>query len=155
MANFFSRLRSRLNATLGERELKQSEEARQEYVELDTTTEAKRVVIVKKYALKEFADVKPIIDALREGYHIALVNISPLRVEESIDLKRAINKLKKTAEAIGGDIAGLGEEYIIVTSPEARIARERVKPRPSSAVSKELDDDLPEEDDEPAGVSTY
>jgi len=150
MAGFFSRLRSRLNARLGERELQQSEEARQEYVELDTAGEVKRVVLVKKYVLNDFADVKPIITALREGYHVALVNIGPLRVDENIDLKRAINKLKKTAEAIGGDIAGLGEDYIIVTSPEARIAREKARPRPSKSVEEELD-----EDEDTGGVATY
>ena len=40
-----------------------------------------------------------------------------------VELKRAINKLKKTIEVIGGDIAGLGEDYVILTPSFAEIYR--------------------------------
>ena len=60
---------------------------------------------------------------LREGYTIALVNIKPLKDKDLVELKRAINKLKKTCDAIRGDIAGFGDDYIIVTPSFARIYR--------------------------------
>jgi SepF-like predicted cell division protein (DUF552 family) len=44
-----------------------------------------------------------------------------LKDRDLIELKRAINKLKKTTDAIDGEIAGFGEDYIIVTPAFATI----------------------------------
>ena len=41
---------------------------------------------------------KTVLDDLREGYTIALVNIKPLKEKDLIELKRAINKIKKTCD---------------------------------------------------------
>ena len=40
-----------------------------------------------------------------------------------IELKRAVNKLKKTCDAIEGDIAGFGEDWIVVTPSFAKVYR--------------------------------
>ncbi|MGE0793344.1 MAG: cell division protein SepF [Candidatus Woesearchaeota archaeon] len=96
-----------------------------EYVELDTrsNSDVDQKVIVRPFVLDDFADVKEIIDVLRESYTIALINIKPLKDKDLIELKRSINKLKKTCEAINGDIAGFGEDYIVVTPGFAEIYR--------------------------------
>jgi len=60
---------------------------------------------------------------LREGTTIALINIRPLKDKDIIELKRAVNKLKKTCDAIEGDIAGFGEDWIVVTPSFAQIYR--------------------------------
>lgn len=97
-------------------------EAEEGYVELDTEgVEAGSKVIVRPFRLDDFEDIKPVLDALREGYTIALVDIKPLKERDIIELKRAINKLKKTTDAIDGEIAGFGEDYIIVTPAFATI----------------------------------
>lgn len=94
------------------------------YVELDTESEEfKSKIIVRPFVLKDFDDVKEILDSLREGYTIALVNIKPLKDKDLVELKRAINKLKKTTDAIEGEIAGFGEDYIVVTPSFAQIYR--------------------------------
>ncbi|KHO45191.1 MAG: hypothetical protein QS98_C0012G0031 [archaeon GW2011_AR3] len=97
----------------------------EDYVELDTLQgeDSKSRVIVRPFVLEDFADIKEILDMLREGYTIALVNIKPLKDKDLVELKRAINKLKKTCDAIRGDIAGFGDDYIIVTPSFARIYR--------------------------------
>ena len=51
--------------------------------------------------------------------------------KDIIELKRAINKLKKTCDAIDGDIAGFGEDYIVCCPTFAKIHREKSK-RPQS-----------------------
>lgn len=97
----------------------------QEYVELDVTGEGQgEKITVKTYLLEDFSDVKPVLDDIREGYTIAIINIKPLRDRDIVELKRAINKLKKTIDVIGGDIAGLGEDYVILTPSFAEISRE-------------------------------
>lgn len=94
------------------------------YVELDSTSVAdKGKVHVHPFLLEEFDDVKPILNSLREGATIALVNIKPLKDRDLVELKRAINKLKKTTDAIEGEIAGFGEDYIVVTPSFATIHR--------------------------------
>ena len=140
MANIFSKVRSRLNEMMGERELRQSEEAHKEYVELDTNaSDAGRRLVVRNYTIEAFSDVKEVLDALREGHTIAILNIRPLREADTVDLQRAINKLKKTTEAIEGDIAGLGEDYIIATPSVAKISRDKHKIEHPDEVKKELD----------------
>ncbi|NQV08471.1 cell division protein SepF [Candidatus Woesearchaeota archaeon] len=97
----------------------------EEYVELNTLSgdEVKSKVVVRPYVIDDFSDIKDILDSLREGYTIALINIKPLKEKDLVELKRAINKLKKTCDAIQGDIAGFGDDYIVVTPSFAKVYR--------------------------------
>ena len=67
------------------------------------------------FTLKNYEDVNQVLDALREGYTIAIIDIKTLRKKDSIELKRAISKIKKTTDALEGSIAGFGENIVIVT----------------------------------------
>lgn len=80
-------------------------------------------VIVRPFMLEDFEEIKPILDALREGHTIALINIKPLKDKDIVELKRAINKLKKTTDAIEGELAGFGEDYVVATPSFATIHR--------------------------------
>ena len=102
-----------------------SSELAEEYVEIDTSRETgrKSKVIVKPFVIDNFEDIKECLDALREGYTIALINIKPLKDKDIVELKRAVNKLKKTCDAIEGDIAGFGEDWIVVTPSFAHVYR--------------------------------
>ncbi len=96
------------------------------YVELDTDSEdMQSKVIVRPFVLNDFEDVKPILDSLRESHTIALVNIKSLKDRDLVELKRAINKLKKTADACGGEIAGFGEDYLVITPSFATIYKDK------------------------------
>lgn len=96
-----------------------------EYVELDMSPgkEPDQKVIVRPFVIEDFNDVKAILDVMRQSYTVALINIKPLKDKDLLELKRAINKLKKTCEAIDGDIAGFGDDYIVVTPSFAEIYR--------------------------------
>ena len=96
------------------------------YVELENDSElSKSKVLVRPFQLEEFDDVKPVLDCLHEGYTIALVNIKPLKEKDLIELKRAINKMKKTTDAIEGEIAGFGDDFLVVTPSFASIYRSK------------------------------
>lgn len=98
------------------------------YVEIPPegmATTAKTKITVRPFVIEDFGDIKPILDALREGYTISLVNIRPLKDKDLVELKRAINKLKKTCEAVEGDIAGFGDDWIALTPSFAQIHRDR------------------------------
>ena len=93
-----------------------------EYIEIDLGKEIKKSkVLVRPFVLKKFEDVNDILNSLREGYTIAIVDIKPLKGKDIIELKRAIAKIKKTADALEGSIAGFGENTIIVTPQFAEI----------------------------------
>lgn len=137
MKDIFLRIKEKLSEKVagGEGEEKEAEE----YVELgpETVEEGKAKIVVRPFVVEDFDDIKQILDALREGYTIALVNIKPLKEKDLIELKRAINKLKKTTDAIDGDIAGFGEDYIVATPSFASVHRtkqtEEVKEAPEGA----------------------
>ena len=136
MAGFFSKLKEKLSSP-EEEILKETEE--EGYVELGTEpTEEKAKIIVRPFVIEDFEHIKPILDALREGHTIALVNIKPLKDKDLVELKRAINKLKKTCDAIEGDIAGFGEDWIAAVPSFAHIHRtkEKAKAKPEEGVSE-------------------
>lgn len=95
------------------------------YVELshEGISDAKTKVIVRPFVIEDFADVKPVLDATRQGYTICLLNIRPIRDKDLTELRRTVNKLKKTAEAVNGDIAGFGEDWLVMTPDFAQIYR--------------------------------
>jgi SepF-like predicted cell division protein (DUF552 family) len=100
-----------------------------EYIEIDLGREVKRSkVVVRPFMLKTFEDVNAILNILREGYTIAIIDIKQLRAKDIIELKRAISKIKKTADALEGSIAGFGENVIIVTPQFAEIYKPRHRP---------------------------
>jgi len=72
----------------------------------------------------------------------------PLKDKDSIGLKRAIDKLKKTIEANDGDIAAFGEHWLVVTPGIAKVYR-------ASMAKAEMDDEFDSKDDNPGSVQTY
>jgi len=121
MKKTFAQIKETLSKTFGSAE----EEPEESYLELETEprSEERAKIIVRPFTLQTFEDIKPILDSLREGYTIALVNIRPLKDKDLIELKRAVNKLKKTCDAIDGDIAGFGDDYIVIAPSFAKIYR--------------------------------
>jgi SepF-like predicted cell division protein (DUF552 family) len=87
----------------------------EEFVELEPDEAKKKAakIFVKYFVLTDFADIKGVIDSLREGYTIALMKIKPLKDKDMNELKRAISKVKRTCEAIDGEIVGIDEDWII------------------------------------------
>ncbi len=99
------------------------EESSDEYVEIDLgmAEQKESKVIVKPFVLKDFEDINEVLNFLREGYTIAIIDIKLLRQKDVIELKRAIAKIKKTVDALEGSIAGFGENMIIATPQFAEI----------------------------------
>ena len=101
-----------------------------DYLEIDLDQEKKEnKVLVKLFVLKEYEDVNSVLNSIREGYTIAIIDIKNLRQKDTIELKRAVSKIKKTTDALEGSIAGFGENLVIVTPSFAKIQKEpeRVK----------------------------
>ncbi len=108
----------------------------EEYVELETEAKDKTSkVIIKPFTLNKFDDIRGVLNAVREGYTISILNIAPLKEKDITELKRAVDKIKKTVEANEGDIAGFGENFLVVTPSFARVDRSKQTEETSEAAS--------------------
>jgi len=101
------------------------ESLEEEYVELDLASRVPQdnKVIVKLFMIKKYEDIARILNAIREGYTIAIVDFKVLKQKDPIELKRAVAKLKKTVDAIEGSIAG-HDTFLVVTPSFAKIYKE-------------------------------
>jgi len=86
----------------------------EDYIELEEEMAKKTArILIKFFTLKDYAEVKPVLDTIREGYSIALIKIKPLREKDISDLKRTINKIKRTCAAAQAEVVGIDENYIV------------------------------------------
>jgi len=133
---FFDKLKGRMSGASDI--LNETEE--EGYVELgaDTGSAATSKITVRPFVISDFESIKPILDSLREGHTIALINIKPLKDRDLVELKRAINKIKKTTDAIEGDIAGFGDNWIAAVPSFARIHRHRSAEEPKKENASEV-----------------
>ena len=94
-----------------------------DYVEIDVNASKPKEnkIVVKPFVLRSFENLDEILNSLREGYNIAVIDIKPLKSKDIIELKRAISKIKKTIDALDGSIAGFGDNVIIATPQFAEI----------------------------------
>jgi len=112
----------KLRKTLG----KPDSSSGEDYLEIDLNqAKTEQKVMVKLFVLKHYEDVNKILDTLRQGYTIAVIETRILRQKDPIELKRAISKIKKTTEALEGSIVGFRENIVIATPSFARVDREQ------------------------------
>ncbi len=82
-------------------------------------------VSVRVESLDSFSDTDRIQGMLRNG-NVVFLKIKDLREKDINELKRAVDRLRKTVSASNGDIVGVDEDYLIVTPKFARIYRGKV-----------------------------
>ncbi len=82
-------------------------------------------VNVRIETLKDFNDTDRVQGVLREG-SVVFLRIRDLREKNVAELKRSIEKLKKTCVANNGDIAGVEDDYLVLCPNFARIYRGKV-----------------------------
>jgi SepF-like predicted cell division protein (DUF552 family) len=79
---------------------------------------------LKAMPLRDLADLDNVKSEVRSG-NIMILRITPLANKSVDDVKRAVNELCEFVESIGGDIARLGEERVVVCPSNVRIWREK------------------------------
>lgn len=108
------------------KKLKERIEKKEEgFVEVETGFEEEGKVNVKIDTLKDYSDVDRILQFLREG-NVIFLRIKDLRTKDINELKRAVEKLKKTCTAMNGDMVGVEEDFLVITPKFARIYRGKV-----------------------------
>jgi len=91
---------------------------------------------LKAMPLKELTDLENIKNEVKNG-NIIILRVTPLANKSIDDVKSAVNELYEFAESIGGDIARLGEERVVICPKNIRIWREKTpvsnEPLPTAA----------------------
>ena len=119
----FKRIKDAFSGPLGRDSISE------DYIEIDLEQkEQENKVQVKLFVLKKYDDVNNILNALRQGYTIAIIDFKILKQKDPIELKRAVSKIKKTVDALDGSIAG-HENIVIVTPAFAKIYKEVEQPK--------------------------
>jgi SepF-like predicted cell division protein (DUF552 family) len=77
---------------------------------------------LKAMPLRNLADVEVIKHELTLG-NILILKITPLARKSIDDVKQAVNELSVFIQSIGGDIASLGEERVVIVPASVRIWR--------------------------------
>ncbi len=98
--------------------------------------EAASKTYLKAMPLRELSDLDNIKTEVKEG-NIIILRVTPLASKSIEDVKAAVNDLFQFADSIGGDIARLGEERVVITPKTVRIWREKT-PAPVSSSSEPL-----------------
>ncbi len=88
--------------------------------EIDSSHHGKFMIRVE--TLSEFSDTSIIQEYVRNG-DIVWVRIKPLKEKDITELKRAVDRLRKTCVAINGDVAGIDEDFLVLTPPGVSIHR--------------------------------
>ncbi len=77
---------------------------------------------VSVYKLRGFSDVDGCTAQLSDG-NIVLLDIKPLADRSVNELKHAIDEIKDICLSMGSDIAGIGENHLILTPPNMKILK--------------------------------
>jgi SepF-like predicted cell division protein (DUF552 family) len=91
---------------------------------------------LKAMPLRHLSDLDSVKTEVKSG-NILILRITPLASKSIEDVKRAVNDLSEFAESLGGDIARLGEERVVICPPNVKIWREKTsvsdEPIPTAA----------------------
>lgn len=79
---------------------------------------------LKALPLRTLNDVKVIKHELKSG-NILILRVTPLAKKNVEDVKKAVNELYEFTKSIGGDIARLGEERVVIVPSFVTIWREK------------------------------
>ena len=106
------------------------QEQKQEAVETINKT------YLKAMPLKELADIDEVKNEVKNG-NIVILRVTPLANKSIEEVKTAVNQLYEFTESVGGDIARLGEDRVVICPKNIRIWREKTpasnQPLPTTA----------------------
>ncbi len=89
----------------------------------DQTVPAKMHVRVGE--IQRYEDLKEFTDYVYGG-NVLILDFSPI-VEEEVILKRITNDLRKLTGEINGDIAGIGNNLMIISPSDVKIERRKLR----------------------------
>ncbi|MBN2330513.1 MAG: cell division protein SepF [Candidatus Aenigmarchaeota archaeon] len=100
-----------------------------EYIEVDVggasgspSLSAHGKIGIRIESLEEFSDSEKILRFLREG-SIVMLKIKTLKEKDLSELKRAVDRLKRTVLAQNGDLVGVEQDWLLLVPEHAVVHR--------------------------------
>jgi hypothetical protein len=78
------------------------------------------IIYIKSVDLESLSSIQQVSGELERG-NIVIVYIGRLQYGQNRELRRVVDQLRGVCRSIGGDIAQLGQDYIVVTPPFVKI----------------------------------
>ena len=98
----------------------------EKYVETKTSkTSSSAKMHIAVGEIQRYEDIKEISDYVYGG-NVLILDFSQISDEEVI-LKRVTNELKKMANDIAGDIAGIGNNLMIIAPSDVKVDRRKIR----------------------------
>lgn len=97
----------------------------EKYVETKTSETSSATMHVAVGEIQRYEDIKEISNYVYGG-NVLILDFSPISDEEVI-LKRITNELKKMAKDIDGDIAGIGNNLMIISPSGVKVDRRKIR----------------------------
>ena len=91
---------------------------------IPTQTTASSKTYLKAMPLRDLVDLEGIKNEVQNG-NVLILRITPLASKSIESVKSAVNDLYAFTESIGGDIARLGDERVVICPKNIRIWREK------------------------------
>lgn len=82
----------------------------------------KTPVYLKALTLRDISDITAIKEDIKK-HMILILRVTPLAQKDIEELRKVVEDLYSYAQSVGGDIARLGEERIVITPPGVKIWR--------------------------------
>jgi len=82
----------------------------------------KQPVYLKATTLRDLSDISAVKEDVK-NHMILIIRVTPLAQKDLEELRKVIEDLYSYTQSVGGDIARLGEERIVITPPGVKIWR--------------------------------
>jgi len=99
----------------------------EKYVESSSGASSDAHMHVRMGEIQRYEDLKEFTEYVYSG-NVLILDFSPIADEEVI-LKRITNELKKMAQDINGDIAGIGNNLMILSPSGVKVDRRKLRGR--------------------------
>lgn len=80
-----------------------------------------KILEVRVFVLDDYENIREILDIIRGERTMCLIDIHLLRNKDPDELRRSVDKLKKTVEAVGGELVGFHENWILASPKNVHI----------------------------------
>ncbi|AFU59276.1 putative protein of unknown function DUF552 [Candidatus Nitrososphaera gargensis Ga9.2] len=77
---------------------------------------------MKALTLRDISDIAAIKEDIKK-HMIVILKVTPLAQKDVEELRKVVEELYSYSQSVGGDIARLGEERVVITPPGVKIWR--------------------------------
>jgi SepF-like predicted cell division protein (DUF552 family) len=97
----------------------------EKYVESSGSEKIGAKMYVRVGEIQRYEDLKDFTDYIYGG-NVLILDFTPI-AEEEVILKRITNDLKKLTKEINGDIAGIGNNMMIIAPSDVKVERRKLR----------------------------